>query len=328
MNNLGSSPNSGLEIAIADGPNIPQEKHPSNRSYFLRGMGGYLVLAAYTMATACGGRAPPTSTQSPNLQATVQALQNENRSLRRNPVPTLESRVRNTPTPTLENRRVYGIDVHHGKFQDEQDTLKRITNYVNGKGWKIEKINAEPLTSKYLQQKGISILHIQNVTLPYTENEIAEIKKFVEQGGGIFLVANNPSLCEEYSKEVAIVFGVRITDYFIGSVGQKLAVLEVTTSSNHPLMKDVNSIYLSEDSYGYCGNNWGSPPYLKVSSPAFSVLEGDKTEPYKPLIAAAEVGKGRVVIAPSIFSFRMFTYADNSTFFRNSLYWLQQEKLP
>lgn len=232
--------------------------------------------------------------------------------------------IRATPSPTFtpENTKIFAIDIHHGGLHKNT-----ITNYAKGKGWNIIEIDVEPLTNEYLKQKGVKILNVEYVTLPYTEKEIAEIKAFVEQGGGLFLQADRPDY-ELWGKELAQTFGVTITE---NNVPDNLLV---SVSSDHPLMKNVGSFYILNSGYSiiffegkYESTFGGGPKYLNINPPSYSILNAGKTEPYYPVMAAAEYGKGRVLVYPFLFDDSLGK-ADNSNFLRNALSWLQGETVP
>jgi hypothetical protein len=178
----------------------------------------------------------------------------------------------------------------------------------------------------YLSQEGVSILAIQNNTMAFTEEELQEIKRFVENGGGLLLQADQPRSRRGeltfYAKEIARMFGVSISD-------EPIPWVDTTVQSDHPLMKGVSIFSISSN------NDDREPVFLTASSPAYVVLNAGATQPYKPALAAAEVGSGRVVMYPTMYNFapdirpyEAWSLGDNSYFLRNALYWLQGEELP
>ena len=93
-------------------------------------------------------------------------------------------------------------------------------------------------------------------------------------------------------------------------------------------MKDVTVFRLDSIEYGFgLTGDWLDPFYLAVNSPAYTVLQAGETEPYRPVVAAAEIGRGRAVIYPQNLD-KNLDEADNSYFVRNALYWLQQKEIP
>ena len=206
---------------------------------------------------------------------------------------------------------VFAMDKHHCESVTTNiNSFSELRNCAEGKGWTVKFIDVEPITRKYLQNQGVSVLCIQYVKLPYTEDEISEIVSFVENGGGLFIQADNPS--KYYTKEILRKFGVKVTHE---SVEKDLTV---TVSSDHPLLKDVQAVYLS------AGYDWQRTLFLMVEPPATAIISAAETLPYKPVIAAAAVGRGRVVVYPNGF-FTVLKMADNIYFMRNSLYWLERK---
>ncbi len=241
------------------------------------------------------------------------------------PSPTLEpSETIPSPTalPTQAVRaRGLGMEKHHCPEADE-----KLGQFAAEKGWVVEELDVEPLTEAYLTQKQVSILAIQNNTVAFTESELREIESFVEHGGGLLLQADQQrsrrGWTTLYAKDIARIFGVSID-------GTPVAMVDVPVQSDHPLLQDVTVFSISSN------NDEREPVFLNVGSPAYVVLSAGATEPYKPVLAAAEVGSGRVVIYPTMFNhvsdvrpYEAWSLGDNLYFLRNALYWLQQEDLP
>ncbi len=188
--------------------------------------------------------------------------------------------------------RVFGVDYRHS-----HQWGIRFDDYVESEGWKVIRIDVEPLTYEYLEQQGVSILCIPTLNLEYTEEEIQEVVKFVENGGGLLLVVGHVS---SYSDKITMMFGVRV-------IPASLKFNEETTVlPYHPLGKDVVTLQLD-----------GNSDLLYIEPPAYHILQNYS----KPVIAVGEVGAGRFVIYPEIFN---LDATDNSYFLRNVLYWLEQ----
>jgi len=197
--------------------------------------------------------------------------------------------------------RVFGVEYLHSKGYHIT-----LDNFAKGKGWNVIRIDSWPLTYEYLEQQGVSILYIPTVKLSYMENEIEEIVKFVENGGGLLLVATEDrSLIDEITR----VFGVRLTWEYLGNDR------EMTVQPYHPLARDVGTLQLDSNA------NF----LASISPPAYDVLQHPVNQRYRPIIAAGEVGAGRFIICPYYFDLNA---ADNSYFMRNVLYWLEQVNLP
>lgn len=253
----------------------------------------------------------PTATASPTLAEATPTL---------TPVP---AEATSTPTPVpLTKGKVFGMEKHHCPDIVDEELMQ----FAADKGWIVEEIDVEPLTEAYLKQKNVSILAIQNNTLAFTEEELREIKNFVENGGGLLLQADQQRSRRGevtlYAKDIARMFGVSISN-------EPVPWVDVPVQSDHPLLRDVTIFSISSN------NDEREPVFISAQSPAYIVLNAGATEPYKPVLAAAEVGKGRVVIYPTMYNDvpdvrpgEVWSFGDNLYFLRNALYWLQQEELP
>lgn len=227
-----------------------------------------------------------------------------------------------TPLPTLPVKgKVLGIERHHSPLLDE-----KLAQFAAEKGWEVVEIDVEPLTEEYLQRANVSILAIQNATKAFTEGELQAIHKFVENGGGLLLQADQQrsrrGKMALYAKDIAKRFGVSISD-------EAVPWVNVPVQSDHPLLKDVTVFAISSN------NDEREPVFLVANAPAYVVLNAGMSEPYKPILAAAEAGSGRVVIYPTMFNdleglrpYEAWSLGDNLYFLRNALYWLQQESVP
>ena len=188
--------------------------------------------------------------------------------------------------------RVFGVDYYHSHRWGI-----RFDDFVESEDWEVMRIDVEPLTCEYLEQQGVSILCIPTLNLEYTEEEIQEIVKFVENGGGLLLVVGHVS---SYSDKITMMFGVRIVPATL-EFNKEAMVLPY-----HPLGKDVVTLQVG-----------GTSDLLNVKPPAYNILQDCS----KPVMAAGEVGAGRFVIYPESFN---LDAADNSRFLHNVLYWLEQ----
>ncbi len=204
-----------------------------------------------------------------------------------------------------------GRDTQHGNT-----LLSRfVAEYAAGQGWQVVDILREPLTYDYLRQEEISILYVHGINPEFSANEILDIKRFVENGGGLLIHADPRT--GYYAYKVLRAFGANVTEYDHGS----RELLDVTVESTHPLMANVGVVRLLP-AYVLAGVFSDGAVALELEYPAYSILKAGAAEPYAPFVAAAEVGMGRVVIVPHRFA---VDKADNATFYRNALYWLQQE---
>ncbi|MFC1919809.1 DUF4350 domain-containing protein [Chloroflexota bacterium] len=222
-----------------------------------------------------------------------------------------------SPSPTKSQQDtttpegwVLAFDVHHGDTLSHHwwtNQYRWFRDYAEAKGWSIKNIDVEPLTYDYLDSQGVTILVICGINTAYTAGELEEIRRFVYEGGGLLTFGNSRYY---QTREVLLMFGVDVTEQ------SPPKTLRVNVQSTHPLMKDVGILEFERGAYG-------RSYFLDVTPPAYTVIAGGITEPYKPLIAAGEFGKGRMVVLPSVL---VHGQADNAFLYRNALYWLQQEE--
>jgi len=196
--------------------------------------------------------------------------------------------------------RILGVEYYHSKGWHIT-----LDDFASDNGWNLLQIDAARLTYDYLKQQEVSILYIPDVKIAYSEDEINDIVKFVEDGGGLLLIAPEyRSLTDEISQK----FSVRIDLDYLGNNRT------MTVQPYHPLAEGVATILLDQNT-----------SFLTPSPPAYDILQPIIRQVYRPLIAAGEIGNGRFIVFPQYFD---MDAADNSQFLRNIFYWLEQENLP
>jgi len=137
----------------------------------------------------------------------------------------------------------------------------------------------------------------------YTLCESQQIKSYVQNGGGLLIMGDNPWSPNANIATVSEVFGISSGVSFIGN----LHITELDPV--HPIFVGINSIYFR------------SGGELEVVLPAKAVA---RTSENKVAVAVAEYGFGRIVVTGDV-NFccdNWLDKADNQTFSENIFYWL------
>jgi hypothetical protein len=222
--------------------------------------------------------------------------------------PTSESPIASqTPRITsTSSSLVFAYDNHHSTTSGTNG----LTKLIRGKGWEVIELDIEPITYDALRSKGVSVLFTGCEILPYTDTELSELKRFVDNGGHVLVPSSGAY--RQAEREITKIFGIDITPDTIGGNS-----VQISINSTHPLLQDVKTL-------GFL-----YPQYLTVQSPAVVLLSGGKTEPYLPLIAYYQsLTGGKVIVFPDNLYFEYsnkssLNLADNQLFFINVLRWLK-----
>jgi PKD repeat protein len=184
---------------------------------------------------------------------------------------------------------------------------------LQDRGCTVQPLTKRPITQQSLKEADVLLIIEPSISAPYTSSEVEAIRKFVEQGGGLFLVCRmwrgsvRPS---GGADPIARAFGVSFKDN--GQIhdptdhaGSDLDVIRVSTLLSHPVTGGVKSYYYQgtyldelggtsvlarsdEDSWfdHFGSNDWGD----HVKQPT------EESGPF-PVLAAMEYGEGRLVFA-------------------------------
>lgn len=216
-------------------------------------------------------------------------------------------------------------------------------------GYTVSKNTEKPITPEKLE--GYDVLIIMNAYRNYTDEEVNTIKKFVNNGGGLFLVGNNWGDIDggkDFSfNKIAQSFGVSFANnqlvvddnnylFFTSNV----MVNDITPS---PITNNITSFYYYMGSYiedpgpsnvvaSTTPESWGDRGQTAPDGSVTSNLEKDTNEASGPfaVVSELEYGNGRV-----IFMGAALTYS-NSMMYRNngwklglnSVNWLSGRSVP
>lgn len=127
---------------------------------------------------------------------------------------------------------VFAFDTVHG------DVDSTIENYVAGKGWQTLAISS-PLTLQYLIDNHVKVLHISKFKTVFTDQEIREVKEWVDSGGIVMLAAWSPT--SPYWLDLTRGFGITFAKEILNYPPVATWRAEV---ANHPLLDGVASLFL------------------------------------------------------------------------------------
>ncbi len=189
------------------------------------------------------------------------------------------------------------------------------------------KVNTDPFTDDTL--KDVDIVLLWGTDNPLEENEITALKKFVERGGSLLVLASHEyDMIETTRNSVNALlesFGVRVmkngTDDPTNRQGCSCTPI-IHNLSEHPTTEGIESIILYK------------PASLEIKGNAISVARGDNdtfavgSEPVRGeeivIVALSEKGNGRVAVIGSSFVFDngQIGRFGNKQFAKNLFNWL------
>lgn len=202
-----------------------------------------------------------------------------------------------------QNDLVFAFDMVHGDY----DSV--IGDYVAGKGWDILQID-RPLTLQYLMDNNVKVLHLSQFEKVFTDQEIRELKEFVDSGGIIMLATYSETT--EYWEEFTREFGITYLDY----VNHKDDGFWLQEVANHPLLEGVGTLDMPF-----------RLPLLKIESPSTTLITTDQSGTRGPIVALYE-SNGILLVYPAenYYTNRLIERAynldaDNYLFLGNALRW-------
>lgn len=186
------------------------------------------------------------------------------------------------------------FDESHG-----EPTLEELyTSFMNSMkelGNEVEVLKSAPLSDEVLGAGDVFMTSFPQD--PFSAEEIAALKRFVEGGGGVFIVAEEGDW-EGFKEKINALskeFGIEFNDDEVHDPTDSISesYSNIHTLKEHPVTEGVKDFMI----YGGCS--------LKVSGNAQAIATGDddtfstldyyKAGEYPPVLAAAEHGAGRVV---------------------------------
>ncbi|MDX9693947.1 MAG: DUF4350 domain-containing protein [Methanothermobacter sp.] len=235
---------------------------------------------------------------------------------------------------TIYNLGPYGASSFATLLEDNGATVSRITE--------------APLT--YEKLKNYDVLILMAPGRNYTDQEIKDIKKFVNNGGGLLLVGE-PWGPQDGDKnyafnKIARSFGVDLTfNEIIVDTKHNMGISRVIKTDNirsHPITANISEIYYITGAYQDPGaaevlvysdaDSWSDHGYVTSEGESANneIKEADEAKGPLPLISAMEYGRGKIIFIGSAQTFvNAWLYRSNGwKLGLNSVNWLVDRPAP
>jgi len=254
-----------------------------------------------------------------------------------------------------EARPDFVLDDTEFRYCHSQSTSRLLGNLTRH-GFRYRELREGPLDYGLLKQHDILFFNVPTLkngdrSVPdrkffkLTGDEVADIVRFVEEGGGLFVVAehNNAYDNAEVLNPLLANFGVKVpaayarepgeTEYNI--IGSEI-LIRIRNWKEHPVSRKVRVTswmggapletehgiaFLSDNGHADTGNYITRKP-MKMAN--HRVDPGERTGPGIPVVAAVEKGKGRVVVIGdhNTLGVQWVGVGDNYRFAMNAFAWL------
>lgn len=227
------------------------------------------------------------------------------------------------------------IDLSHDQYYGSKVGINGLVSRITKEfGWNVE-MNHEPIT--YDKLKNYNVVIILNPKIDLSSEEIAALRKYVEEGGGLIIAGDwykyvNPSLNELLSG-----YGITL---------EKTELMDDDHNSGKPYYPYVGAYNRNTPITKFIPDGWMTYYHgdtLTVEGNAVWVIKAFETsyavdadgnvvneKGSQPVVAAAvEVGKGRIIVYGSSRAFSDSYYgkyiASNWPFIKGALLWLVGE---
>lgn len=234
-------------------------------------------------------------------------------------------------------------------FNIENYGTSSFATLLEENGYSVSRLTDKPITAEKL--KGYDVLILMAPYRNYTDDEVNVINKFVEDGGGLFLVGSNwgdvdggPDFA--YNK-IAQSFGVSYANNVVLVDNQEYILfpyfIKITNITPNPVTNNVSEFYYVMGTYledtgnsttlAYSSDNsFADIGYTTPQGTTSSNYQKDSNEtngPY-PIIATMNYGKGKVVFMGAAGTLTNYmVYRDNGwKLGLNSINWLTNNPIP
>ncbi|MFW9810058.1 MAG: hypothetical protein ACFFE6_11840 [Candidatus Thorarchaeota archaeon] len=204
----------------------------------------------------------------------------------------------------LSHHPYYGVDAWDENVNNG-DRYYIMRDLLVNHSFTFDKLYLEPLTSSILNQ--FDVLMIDAPSVNYSATEMALLRSWVEDGGGLFYLSDFNSINTEGQasfNEIMAPWGVGISSGFTDIP----FTYTMPDYGQHPVLEGVGAVQMS-------GGEW-----VNISGSAFPiVLDGPNIG-----IAGVEAGQGRVIISGDINwpDYSHIGIDDNAVFVINLMNWL------
>lgn len=199
----------------------------------------------------------------------------------------------------------------------------------------------------YNTLKNYDVLIITSFTEEYSTSEANAIRKFVENGGGLFFLANNGEYNNSVSEQFGVSFPPEGAQIYSEGDEESFVIIYTTDSPSgiyvtdivsHPITEGVDKILLTEGipiaSYESGAVLARTGKDMWADEPGGSYFKKDKDEKEGPfdILLVQSVGRGRVVFFGGDGSFQNSTLEEpdqqNLDLFVNAVQWLGEQGGP
>lgn len=258
------------------------------------------------------------------------------------------------------------VDLYHTRIQNPEDYRLTKGNYqyqgvfgyhrlfahLNDQGYKWTSIREMPLSAPRLKGFDVLFINLVHDSRPdFSQDEIKAIQEFVFEGGGLFIIADHTNVYRHAERINPILEPMGIQAFYhtavdvppTYSVGGSGWIM-IRNFADHPVTAELDTISFqtggpidSEHGVAFTSDQSYADFWNEEESSGFYgnwKFDGDpELEPRGPLnaVAAAEYGKGRVVVAgdQNMFGDAWLHFANNFELALNTFEWTaQQDQAP
>ena len=228
--------------------------------------------------------------------------------------------------------------------------FRRAFAYLKSQGVTIDELRTGRLSAARLAGHRILFINLVSADLPpFTAPEIVAVRRFVEQGGGVFVITDHSNCYYHAYKLMPLLeeLGIRVTtetacDVPPNVLGDGNGWIAVTRFARHPVTRGLRAIGFQtggtvDDRFSVAftsakawGDQWIVGAYGEARNQGFyGNWAKDPAERSGPLgvVLAREFGRGRIVIVAdqNVFGDPFLNYADNYRLWLNATAWLAGE---
>ena len=223
------------------------------------------------------------------------------------------------------------FDESHGDYfhiaNTEEEGLSLLVDILKQYGFEIS--TAPSLGA--ISNAGVFVVNVPQK--PFTEAEVAMLKQFVDNGGGLLLVAELGNILKHKDNigPLASAFGIGFNpDHVTEESDDPTAYTPIVVDNDHPVMSGVSEVlYLAGCSLRADGDNafilaYGDHHFADAD---MDMERDEGEEGYPPIIVGAESGQGRVIALGdgSMITNEHLLKADNKFLMVNVMRWLLKQ---
>ncbi|MGM0595936.1 MAG: hypothetical protein ACQES9_02760 [Myxococcota bacterium] len=230
-------------------------------------------------------------------------------------------------------------------FYSHMYAFNRLFNHLNQNGYEHDRLVSGKLTPELLKNYDIIFLNLMDDQKPdFTEEEIEAVENFINNGGGLFVIADHTNvyyhaektnpLLAPYGIEIRYEIAVDVYPHSVAGLGWIL----VQDLKDHPVNEGLIEYSLQTggtlDGPGGIGyiseNGWGDLWDPEMKEGFYGNWSKDPNESWGPLsvVQTVQYGEGRVMVTgdQNIFGDPYLFFIDNNGLALNGFEWLAQRE--